>query len=1027
MNISFVSIRNLAVGAGMATLALGLTVLVGWHGRIPALIQIHPDFVPMQYNTALGFVLSGVSLLASTALSRKCWSIPGGLTVGLIGLFTLIEHVLDIDLGIDQLFMEHYITVATPHPGRMAPNTALCFTLTGISFFLACFEKLGEKRWNAIGLLSGLMLGFGTVAFSGYAAGIPTAYGWGHLTQMAVHTSLGVIVLGAGLLTMAWREKADHSWLPSAIGMTTATVAIALWQALHAMEQRTVAHVGEQGYSLADEFVLAFGLIMAAALTFATHSTLKACRAAYLAKALHVRLSAEMRERKQDEERLRLAAKVFENSGEAILITDADCQILSVNRIFTAITGYSNAEAVGQTPRLLQSGRQDEAFYRDLWRHLNEEGYWRGELWNRRKNGEIFPVWQAISAVRDAHGGISNYVSLFADITERHRIEQELISARDAAHASAQAKSEFLANMSHEIRTPMHGILGLTQLALNQPLSAKVRDYLEKIHSSSDSLLKILNDILDYSKIEAGLMALENNVFDLDALLDNLHNLFSFHAEEKSLKLAFEVADDVPRLLIGDELRLQQVLANLLGNALKFTEKGSITLSITFKHMAQSKAVLTFSVEDTGIGMSEEVIAQLFQPFTQADGSINRRFGGTGLGLAISRKLLHLLGSEVGVESRPEHGSVFSFDIALSPAPDARQSDGNQRPSPQQTSKQDVRPLAGAAVLVAEDNPVNQLVVCEFLHSAGILTRIANNGREALALIEQEMFDAVLMDVHMPEINGLDVVRRLRQDERFSALPIIALTAGVTTDEREQAIASGMNEFLAKPIDADALLDTLARCIPPRPARRRTETEPPQSYGTGNSLQLPGFDMEYLAGLMGSREAAVNLLLRFRTDAATAMERLEAEIAAGDLAGAERHLHQLKGMAGNVGAQLLHAAAETLDTELKQERCDEHALEALRSAYRAVMEVLGTLQPSDARIVNRSTLPQAFKAAVASIEELLAERYLVPDELLAQLEAATPPERLDFYRQLKRHIDSIDYTGARRALRQLVDVCRSGL
>ena len=616
---------------------------------------------------------------------------------------------------------------------------------------------------------------------------------------------------------------------------------------------------------------------------------------------------------------------------------------------------------------------------------------------------------------------------IYASAIQRKRMEQELIAARDAANASAKAKSDFLANMSHEIRTPMNGILGLTRLALDQPLSPTVRSYLEKVHSSSDSLLGILNDILDYTKIEAGLLAIDEISFDLGEMLETLHNSFSFLAEEKSLALNFEIADDVPRDLHGDGQRLQQVLTNLLGNALKFTETGSVTLAIVFIGMEQDIVRLSFRVADTGIGMSEETVVNLFRPFTQADASITRRFGGTGLGLAISSELLALLGSEFKVESTLGRGTVFKFDLAFKQAEVnqqvhlLRQTKKSRKTGHVKNKDDSNDELTGIRVLVAEDNPINRQVACEFLQRVGIQVGTAGNGYEVLALLRREHFDAVLMDVHMPELNGLETTRLLREEARYNDLPIIALTAGVTETERERALASGMNGFIAKPIDPDDLLDTLMLWIRPRQMKPPSGNLEQQHVRVGNTLQLPEFDLEDLENGLGSQEDVVNLLLQFRLDAMANMEKFEAAIAANELESAEWHMHSLKGASGNVGAMNLFRAAQALDADLKQGFSSADKLESLRSAYRAALVVMDDLQKSGLNSVTQDNCMEEFKLEVANMDRLLTQKYLVTDELMLQLEALTPFDRLDLYRLFKRHVNKIDYKKAREVLFRLAE------
>ena len=421
----------------------------------------------------------------------------------------------------------------------------------------------------------------------------------------------------------------------------------------------------------------------------------------------------------------------------------------------------------------------------------------------------------------------------------------ELVSARQVAEEASRVKSDFLAIMSHEIRTPMNGIIGLSQLALNRATNPAMRDYLEKICSSSQGLLGVLNDILDFSKLQAGAVVLEHAPFELDTLLDNLRTLFAGHAKAKGLDFEVRVAEGTPRLLVGDEFRIRQVLSNLVGNAVKFTDRGQVTISVEPRPARDGQARLRIAVEDTGVGMSEAQLGRLFKPFSQGDGSITRRFGGTGLGLAISSDVLKLLGAHLDVSSLEGQGTRIGFELALAldTAPDARVARPPRRTVAGQlrTELEAVaRRLQGARVLVVEDEAINRQVVREFLALAGIETWFANDGREALACVADRPFDAVLMDLHMPVMGGAEATREIRARPALTDLPVIALSAGVSQAERDACLAAGMNDFAVKPVDPRQLVACLDQWIRFPLCRDRTAEASPNAGGRPELLALSG-------------------------------------------------------------------------------------------------------------------------------------------------------------------------------------------
>ena len=394
---------------------------------------------------------------------------------------------------------------------------------------------------------------------------------------------------------------------------------------------------------------------------------------------------------------------------------------------------------------------------------------------------------------------------LAESLKKQGQVAQALRLAEDAT----SAKAEFLANISHEIRTPLNAVLGFSQLLQSATLEGVHLDYLRNLKVAGQSLLRILNDVLDYSKVEAGKLEIVREPFDLADLLDSINGLFSFQLMEKSLSLRTQVDDEVPRHLVGDVLRLRQVLINLVGNALKFTERGEIGLRV--ECLAQSGQALTLRmlVADTGIGMSQAQVARIFAAFTQADSSITRRFGGTGLGLSICRHLVGLMGGEISVESTPGRGSRFSFTVQVERAG----ASAEESMPAAQAAAPDLTALRGAHVLLVEDNPVNEIVARAFLQAMGVIVVTAGDGLEAVAEAGRYDFDAILMDLQLPGIDGLEATRRIRAQLGGKAPPIIALSAADTASELEAVRLAGMVDHVAKPIVREQLGAVLSKWV----------------------------------------------------------------------------------------------------------------------------------------------------------------------------------------------------------------------
>lgn len=539
----------------------------------------------------------------------------------------------------------------------------------------------------------------------------------------------------------------------------------------------------------------------------------------------------------------------------------------------------------------------------------------------------------------DDDGAVSGVCYQALDITRRKKAETALLaahSAKLAAESMARTKAGFLANMSHEIRTPMNAVLGLSRMALEAELPLAAREQISKVHEAARALTRILDDVLDFSKIEAGELHFEQRPFQLDRLLASTKSLFSANAQEKGLQLLLEMPFGVPNELLGDSLRLSQVLNNLVGNALKFTERGEVRLSASsIEDERPGWCSLRFVVRDTGIGIAPHLLETLFEAFTQGDPSVTRRFGGTGLGLAICRRLVDLMGGRIGVSSEPGKGSEFWFTAGFRVAPQAASSEPTGTaaglslgeatvPAAEPGLRAFEQVFGGGLVLLAEDNPLNQIVGQAVLEGAGLRVDIAQNGEEALALLSRQPaghYRAVFMDMHMPVMDGLEATRRLRALPQGRGLPVIALTAAALSEDRERCLSAGMDGHIAKPLEPQDLLDTLRRLALHRlgQADHPAASEPatPEEHGSAALPQVAGFDLQpLLESLQNNRQVVWRLLEEFVDREGVTAEEISRLVADRRLEEARFRTHALVGSAITVGATLVARTAAGLESAL---------------------------------------------------------------------------------------------------------------
>ncbi|MEA1938165.1 MAG: PAS domain S-box protein, partial [Pseudomonadota bacterium] len=623
----------------------------------------------------------------------------------------------------------------------------------------------------------------------------------------------------------------------------------------------------------------------------------------------------DITKRQQAEAALRVAEErfraIFENAPTGIFQLDANENLIAVNSELAHMIGHENpSDMLASVKDIVGHLFADPLKHAEFMRRLSEQGYVRDfEAQTRRKDGT--PLLVALNArkVQNPESGMVSIDCFVIDIGARKMAERKLIAARGKAEAVARTRAEFMAMISHEIRTPMTGVLGMVRLLLDSEMSAAQRDQLETVQYSGEALLTILNDILDFSRLEAGRLELESVHFDLTRLIDSVVSLMSSRAHEKNLVLSADIGSDLPRHLIGDSTRLRQVLLNLLSNAIKFTHEGQVLVSVSLEPVTVPERIrLKFAVTDTGIGIRTEDRTRLFGHYTQADASIQRRYGGTGLGLAICRKIVTLMGGEINVTSREGEGSTFWFTAEFDPATEAES--GHIRSGSEVPALP--RPVH---VLLAEDNPVSRKVTRGILEKYGHSVKTVTTGTEAIAAVQEEPVDVVLMDIHMPVMDGLEATRAIRSlAEPVAEVPIIALTATALQDDDQRCLAAGMNAYISKPVAVEHLFAVLGQVMFDAPMAKK-----PPGWNADGSIILDVAELEALRQTMNESELA-DLLQIFETEAVDCLDKITGATAKTDLPSMSHAAHELKSAAGNFGLNVLYRAAEAVELACRDGR-----------------------------------------------------------------------------------------------------------
>ena len=629
----------------------------------------------------------------------------------------------------------------------------------------------------------------------------------------------------------------------------------------------------------------------------------------------------------------------IDHSPDGIFVTDENGRCLEANPAAAAITGYPQEELLQMSFFDLTPPEALEKAHNHL-QALHENDCADSEFEFLHKNGKR--CWWSIDAVKLTP---TRYLGFCKDITVRRGTEEKLLQAMIAAEAANTAKSRFLANMSHEIRTPMNGMIGLIELLLGTELTKEQREYAELIKLSGRSLVQLLSDILDLSKIEARKFELEPRDFDLQAEVSGTINLLALHAREKGLALSARIDPDVPLLLRGDADRLRQILNNIIGNAIKFTAKGSVMLHIRKEAEDAEQTTLRFLVTDTGIGVAADKLEKIFEPFTQADSSTTRQYGGTGLGLTISRQLAELMGGTIGVERMEGDGTTFWFTVVLAkqnelPLPAAP-------PPPDEGTKASARRggVGGTNVrlLLAEDDPINQQMTKLFLTKSGYEVDVANNGRIALKLLEQNDYALVLMDCMMPVLSGFEataIIRNPASAVRNHAIPVIALTANAMQEDRDSCLASGMDDYLAKPIEVAKVLAMLEKWVSLDSTRGgETAREARSCAATGVVFNRD----EFVNRSMGDLELSRYVATIFMENGPEYIDSIRKALADQDAGALRQSAHKLKGAAATMALPALSETAYRLE-EIAETGEIERATELLPELLKRFEQALEALQ-----------------------------------------------------------------------------------
>ncbi|MCG3166943.1 MAG: Sensor histidine kinase RcsC [Bacteroidia bacterium] len=613
-------------------------------------------------------------------------------------------------------------------------------------------------------------------------------------------------------------------------------------------------------------------------------------------------IAHDITEEKRKNEEINKLSLVAKNTENGVLISNSEGIVEWVNEGFTRITGYTLDEIVGKTPSSLLLGpnsNMETISYARKKQHAKEP--YSIEILNYHKSGKPFWISIVNTPVKEENELKGKHIEIINDITEKKKTEFQLIRAKDIAEQSAKVKEQFLANMSHEIRTPMNSIIGFTELLMQSKLNSDQQDNVNAIRQAGENLTVIINDILDFSKIEAGKLNIEQTLFSFSEVIATIKNLFTLKAQQNNIKLIFNIDHKIPEALIGDAVRLDQVLINLVSNALKFTSKGWVEVSAELKSIAENRCIIQFKVEDTGIGIPKDKLDMVFQSFTQASNDTTRKYGGTGLGLTIVDQLVKLMGGTLYLKSNEGTGTLFSFTLEFEKGNEDEIAFVNKTPFSEQENK-----LTGMKILLCEDNEMNQRLVEKIIRKQWNATLdIASNGKAGFEFFKKNKYDVILMDVQMPEMDGFETTRRIRKyrDKSKSQTPIMAMTADALLEERNKCFEVGMNDYLSKPFKQGELFSKILNLTEKNGNTHILQSKEARVVNTESLRELTGDDDAFMAEM-------IEIYLR---NTPSMLKELKSSFKKQDFETLKRMAHKLKSSLGMMGMNESLTIADSIE------------------------------------------------------------------------------------------------------------------